>query len=256
MFDDQPVIPGEEAKSRRKKWLSRLLDVAIIITVLIGFALQQKNSDKSALALDLSLKETKRLQTVNGQLVQETSLMKARTSAQLKIASDSIFKLNKEEDKRIKEVTRLSKMLISVKLKEPITAGFVDTFHPDVESMSCDSLKAYAQNCVTLPKEFRYVSDTINFYGAVLRNSIRLDGLVIPNTFYSRDVVKKSGFMNLKRSTATQIYNTNSMFSVDSAAVFYVDKTPSRWVRTGKPVAAASVATVITIIVMKAILSR
>jgi hypothetical protein len=216
-------------------------------------------SQRDKLKQDLVLKQTeiKQLVNKNNQLVSVVTKVQKVSSDQLRRASDSIFKLKDKEARLQKEVTRLSVLNQAVKLKGTITASYKDTGKIDTADYSCEELQKIVDKAVITPSAFSYESDSISLTGTVMdkNTGVQINSLYMPNTMYERDIVKKSGFLGLGRKRETQLYNTNPLWSNDSAAVYTVDKSPNWWYRTGKPTAAAGIATAVTIIIMKSIIN-
>lgn len=241
-------------------WGFRLLITVVIIAICAWFVYGKisdfiRVTDKEKAALQLELKKTRPLATINGQLVQEIQQVKKVTSKQIADASDSIFKLKDKERKLIKENQRLAVIAQTVSLGDTIIAGYDADVHPDITGLSCDSLKELFEYAIVTPADFDYVTDSITLAGTVQMDGVAVHTIEIPDTLYERDVRKKTGFLNLGRQQFTQIYHTNPMFKSDAATVFTVNKTPNWWYKTGKPVLAGTVSSIITYFLVTSIIN-
>ena len=193
--------------------------------------------------MSIVLKKLEIVESSNVNLVKQVQDIKSASASELRRVSDSIFKVVGKDYKNEKGVDRFAVTKESVDLHTPIVAEFKGA---QVQPAGNDS-------CLKIPALFGYESDSISFDGVIDTNGVALTGLHIPNTMYARDVISKSGFLNLGRKSETQLYNTNSLWSNDSAAVYKVDKTPNWWYRWGKPtLIAAGSATLTGIIVHQA----
>lgn len=226
-------------------WLCAAALVYILI-YLAGSRLNLWNNvpQKELTPIELALHKADSIAAVNGQLVQQVNMQRHISSEQLRMLSDSIFKLNKKDAEHVKKIERLSVMQQSADLKQPITARFTDTVYRDTGA--CNN-----PNYVRVPRRYELHSDSISIGGTVAKQGITIDLLHVPDTLWERDVVRKTGFLKMGRKRSVQIYHSNSLFRTDSAAAYSVDKTATWWQRTGKPVAGLIIGAVGTGLLIK-----
>lgn len=234
------------------------LVLAAVLLLVIGFllrgyitSLQDTNQELDA-ALSIQLDSTTTLRTKNQDAVYQVEHIKKTSAAQLKKQSDSIFNLQGREQKLVKEVSKLTVIAQSVRLGDTIKARYTSD-QPDIANLSCDTLAEILQYAVFTPAPFNYTSDSISLEGIVETDGVAITKVDILDTLYHRDIKLKTGFLNLGRREAAQIYHTNSLFHSNGAAVYAVDKTPGWWYKTWKPAVAAGIASAITYFIVNSL---
>lgn len=220
------------------RWALPILG-GILIVSMIRFNNQKTVILKDKLSLDSVAAQMRSFKNSNGQLVAENYFLKARSSEEIRLLTDSIFKLSKKESKKIKEVDGYTRIDQEIKISPK--AAEIKEAQPAQPVAIIDT-----SHMIRVPASFEYIDSAIMFSGTVTKTNVYLDSFSLRNTVHLREVKKKTGFLNLGRETTVQAINSNQNIITTGAVSIRVENRVSWWHRWGKPVVFAALAAVAT----------
>lgn len=225
-----------------------------ILAVLLLFSLREcgKRADLAGelrVDLDSVARQARQFENKAGILVAENEQLTVETGKQLERLTDTIFNLKRQDERHIKTISSYARIIQNGKWIGK-TGKWVDTVTvTDTNFVNVDLEPD--TNYLRVPRDFSYMDSAIAFSGTVDRAGVHMDSVGISNTLHFRTAEKKSGFLNLKRSTTVQAINTNPGITTMGLTSLSVKHKTTAWQRWIKPVLFAGLAAVATAQIVK-----
>lgn len=200
--------------------------IALLSTGLL-FSLNKYNNLKNDI-YTRQYDDTSATRTYNllNQIVTEQEIAKANSQKQIKQLSEEVFKLRASDEKRIKQVEALIRIVQ--------TAG-VDTLYIPYDSTSIEDTSLVRKDLVVVPpRSFTDSTKDYQISGNVLLHGVQLDRIAFTDTLSFRIVDKTTGFLK-PRKTVVQAVHSNPYYITNSMQSITVEHKTNAWNKWIKP---------------------
>ncbi len=217
------------------------LPFLVILFLLSLFTCNRHRGAVADLRLDLDsvARLAKHFENEKGQVITQNEVLKAESESQLKDLTDSIFKLKKQDEKRVKTINSYARIIQEYN-SDPKFAPFIEDMG-DFTKLAPDTPATVKldSNYIRVPRPFLYLDSLTRIYGRVTRLGVWLDSMRIENTVHFRTVTEKVGFLNLGRKSVVQVLNSNPEVKTTGVTQIQVPNRPNWWNKWAKAVAFA-----------------
>lgn len=190
----------------------------------------EKTLEGATIALEMSKQETKILKNEKDQLVSTQRVVEARYKGTLKALTDTVFALNRQQEKRIKEVIAYYRGVTRTEI-DSVLVPYVDVvkmrkWQDSIQNACSEVITYYENNALHVPATAK---DTTVNYSADLtatKQGIKINSLIVPDSQHIRFVTIKGGLLKrdingkrhfwLKRSVEVQVLHTNPLIKITS----------------------------------------
>jgi len=226
----------KELYARLSRWAFPVLGVLLFVSIA---TCNGHRGEVSALHLNLDSVAllAKHFENNSGQVVAENTQLKA-SAGDLKVLTDSIFNLKKENSKSIKTVQQYARIIQQGNFNNK-KANWV---HDTLEVSGGVAREPEDTNLIRVPKPFTFEDSTIKFSGYVSKTGVIMDSIHIENTVHLRTIVNKVGFLRLGRETTVQVLNSNKGITTKGVTSLVVPVKTSAWNKYIKPILSAALA--------------
>jgi hypothetical protein len=195
--------------------------------------------------MQLNKQTTDSMLNAYGQTILTQEVLITTNQQAIKDLTDSIFKLTKAQDRKIKDVIAYYSARSEIKIKDKLVP-YIDTierkqWEDSISAVCSKVIEYYEGNTITVPIT---AQDTTNKnYRATLTATLKgivIDSLTIPNKLDVRFVTLKGGLLKknqqgklklwLKKSIQVQVLNSNDLLKVyDQKSILYIPPKKARW---------------------------
>jgi hypothetical protein len=185
------------------------------------------------------------------QTVVEAKVAQVADEERMKELSEQIFQLNKKDERQIKEIQSLIRVIQNAKLDTTFITFRDSTGKPVVRDPN-DTTKVFRKDVVIPPMNFKDSTKNYQIDGTVLLSGVRINSLVLPDTASFRVVEKKEPGLFTKRELTIQGIHSNPLFQTTGMQMVQKrgDK-PTRWQRWIKPTLTFVIGSFLTYKVLK-----
>jgi hypothetical protein len=215
------------------------------LAVILFLSLRQCHSNSMKLIsvsmdLDSVARQAQHFENSRGQIIAENQQLRVESARELRQLTDTIFALKRDRERKVKTVQDYARIIQQFKASDKFAPFTEDA--PDTTKTAEAKPQPADTNLIRVPRPFMYMDSTIIFGGRVTKLGVQLDSIRIENTLHYREVVNKTGFLRLGRSSTVQVLNTNPAITTLGVTSVTVPQQVSWWHRWGKPVAFAILA--------------
>jgi hypothetical protein len=211
--------------------------VSVILSIVLMSSIKQCNNNKDK-ADDLAAQNLYWKTSIDsitnkiGQVVAESKVAQTNSAETIRQLSSNVFQLQKNEEKRIKEVQTLVRLMQNFKLDS--------VFIPFIDTVNVSDTGMIKRNQVVIPpKQFKDSTKNYVIAGTVLLSGVRLDDVSISDTVSFRIAEKApKGFINRifkSNETVIQSIHTNPIVKTTGQQSITLKSRPNAWNRWIKP---------------------
>lgn len=204
-----------------------LLGISLAIGIFYFKDLQElkkyKNDNEvTILKYKMSLQKIDSIINKNGELVIKQKVVITDDKKAINKISNELFNLKKKEEKHLQTIALLTSQL-EVKI-DSIFVPFLDTTQ-DLTGKDSSALIAYIQDStIKVPKDIEYKDSTISLSQTILKQGVKINSIVIPDSLIQRLVINNNGLFK-KDTYEFQTKHTSPLFNVKSQqSLIYVPK--------------------------------
>jgi hypothetical protein len=226
-----------------RKRYKELIIIVLLLLLVFGGAMFKKtyNSQRSAIdSLSLANQTSKSFINRQNQVITQQTILITESQSSIKKYTDSIFNLNRREQRRVKEVIAFYSEKLKAALADTVDIPYTDNGNSDTvnatgeyfEESDCEE---YIRNAIvgkiSVPKSV--LLDSVGVFkidATILEKGLRINKLEIPDTLSLRVVENKTGLFK-PRTLDVQAKHSNPMFTtVDQTSILYKPKPKGKWV--------------------------
>lgn len=209
------------------------IDVKLIIIIILGaiLAFSSFKCGEYKTKFDSQLLKNQQLDSINnelGQVVYQQKVQIVQDQEGFKKYTDSMFKLNARQEKKIKDVLSYYQSLLSAKIENQ-TIPYLDTlsmkkWEDSVKSRCQEVIDYYESNTITVPREAQDSTQYYNMSFTVRQDSLKVNKVELIDTQHIRFVVFKGGLFKRdvdgkmhiikNREVAVQTLHTNPYIKI------------------------------------------
>lgn len=184
--------------------------------------------------IDYKDNSIKQFENKLGKIISEQEVAKTTNEKTIKELSEQVFQLKKQDEKRIKEVQALVRLIQNVKINT-IEIPYTDTVqvYPPGTLVSVDSV-------VIPPKNFEVLNDAYAISGTVLLKGVKINSISLPDTASFRIVQQRpKGILNRifqPNKTVIQSVHTNPYFTTNGIQSIVLKEKPNIFNKYIKPI--------------------
>lgn len=199
--------------------LTLLLAAAVILLLFISPNFCSPRTTSKIDSLVLANQRLDSLVNLQGQIIYEQETLLTDSKQVMRELTDSIFRLRKKHDKKIKDVIAYYKGSSLTKIDSILIpyADSADLKRKDSLIQGCRKImQVLVDSFIFVPRHVEKKTDYYRFAGTVLKEGFRIDSLSIPDTLQLRFVEKKGGLFR-PPTTHVQFFHSNPLITTTQA---------------------------------------